>query len=244
MRAGVTRSPGLEEVLRAAVDGRLFDVHTALPAKVEKYDAAEQKIDAKPLLKRAVITEDGEEVSESLPVITDVPVVFPRGGGFFISLPIAQGDHVLLVFNERSIDKFVAGGGEEVDPVDVRMHDLSDPVAIPGFYPFSNALGDADSEDLVIAKEGGVRIHVKQDEIHLGEKDAAEFVALADKTDQRISDLETAVSDIVNNHANAHTHIVTLPLIPAGAAPSAPGLPPAVPPTPGSSVAATKVKAT
>ena len=30
------------------------------------------------------VTEDGEEVSESLPVITDVPVLFPRGGGFFI----------------------------------------------------------------------------------------------------------------------------------------------------------------
>ena len=111
MRMGQTRSPDLAEVLRAAVFQGLADTHTAMPGRVEKYDSQRQKADVKPLLKRTVVNLDGTELSEELPVIPDVPVVFPRAGGFFISLPIKKGDFVLLVFCERSIDNYTAGQG-------------------------------------------------------------------------------------------------------------------------------------
>lgn len=162
MRMGNTRSPSLEEVLRMATHQALFEVHTALPGKVEKYDEKTQKADVKPLLKRTVINDDGTELSESLPVISDVPVLFPRAGGFFISFPVQPGDFVLLVFCERSIDKFTAGTGGEVDPVDLRMHDLSDAVALPAFYPFSRPIKDANPDDLVLGQDaGGAQLAIK-----------------------------------------------------------------------------------
>jgi hypothetical protein len=161
-RIGNTRSPSLEEVLRMAVHQRMVDVHTAMPGRVERYDEKEQKADVKPLLKRTVINDDGTEISESLPVIPDVPVMFPRAGGFFITFPIKQGDNVLLVFCERSIDKYTAGAGTEVDPVDLRMHDLSDAVAFPAFRPFSKAIKGASADDMVLGQENeGAQVTIK-----------------------------------------------------------------------------------
>lgn len=198
MRASTTRSPSLEEVLRAALDNRLLGVHTALPARVESYDAVSQKINAKPLVRSLTPTADGGEINESVPIITDVPVVFPRAGGFFISLPVQEGDHVLLIFNERSVDKFIAGDGSEVDPIDPRDHDLSDAVALVGFYPFSKSLADAISANLVLGKEAGTQVHIKDGEIDLGSENAADFVAQAAK-------VLTELTAIVNGF-NSHAH--------------------------------------
>lgn len=153
-----SRTPRLEEVLRLAYRTMQTDLHVALPGRVEKYDASTQKADVKPLLQRHLSIPEQGELIEPLPVITDVPVVFPRGGGFFLSLPLAVGDHVLLVFNERSIDKFVAGDGGDTDPIDLRMHSLSDAVAFPGFYPSQKALGDASGDALVLGKDGGLEL--------------------------------------------------------------------------------------
>lgn len=153
-----------------------------MPGRVEKYDAARQVADVKPLIQRRITTAEGGEIVESLPVIPDVPVVFPRAGGFFISLPIAVGDRVLLVFNDKSIDKFVTGEGEDTDPVDVRNQALSDAVALPGFHPFGEALTGVSTSDIVIGKEG----------------ESQDFVALAAKVLTELQNVAAAF--------NGHVH--------------------------------------
>ncbi len=159
-----SRSPELVEVLRAAVEQGLLDLHTAMPGKIEQYNAEQQKANVKPLLQRTVINNDGTEFTEALPIIPDVPVIFPRAGGFFLSFPVAPGDFVLLVFCERSIDSYTAGTGGDTDPIDLRHHDLSDAVAFVGFAPFSQAIGQAHSENMVLGKDNnGAQIHIKND---------------------------------------------------------------------------------
>ncbi len=196
-RFGQTRTPTLAEVLRAAITAQLGNVHIALPARIEQYDEAEQKINAKPLLQNNVILSDGTEADpDVLPCINNVPVVFPRGGGFFMSLPLAVGDHVLLIFNERSIDKFLQGDGGDTNPTDVRMHDLSDAVAIPGFYPFGSSLADADPDNIVIGKENGVQVHVAEDKIELGEKGAGEKAVIDSKLQNELSKIASELSKI------------------------------------------------
>lgn len=251
-----SRSPTLAEVIRSAMDCRGLEVHTSLPCRVEKIDPDGKFVDVKPLIRRRFLNVDGSEINESLPVIPRVPIAWPRAGKFFITFPIKPGDLVEVVITETSRDAFQAGAGTsrdapqegargETDPDDFRRFDLSDAWAYPGGgHPDSTALKNYDPDDLVIGVDGGVVAHFKESgEIHLGSKDAAEFIAQAQKTDQRISDLETAVIGLVNGTINTHTHLVVLPLIPAASAPSAPPLPIGTPPTPGSSVAATKVKA-
>lgn len=163
-----SRSPEPEEVLRQAFSYFLGDTHTALPARIEEYYPDEQKVDVKPLLKRRVVSGDGAELLEELPIIPDVPVVFPRNANFFLTFPLAAGDLVMLVFVERSLDKWLAGTGEDTDPDEFRMHDLSDAVALPGLYPFSSALQDIDKERLCLGHDkDGMQIHIAQDKVEI-----------------------------------------------------------------------------
>ena len=97
--APMTPTPSLAQLLKHAIEGRLLDVHTAIIAKVESYDAAKQLVNVAPVLKRSIENMRGEWIAEQLPVLCDVPVLFPRAGGFFISFPIQPGDFVQLIFN-------------------------------------------------------------------------------------------------------------------------------------------------
>lgn len=165
-----SRSPEPQEVLRAAVEYALGDVHTALPGRIETFDPATQKANVKPLIQRRVATEEGDELLEELPILPQVPVVFPRTAGAFVTFPVAAGDHVLLVFNERSIDNFISGEGEDTDPDEFRMHDLGDAVALLGFYPDSKALTEEelDTERLTVGTTaGGMRLHIAADHVEV-----------------------------------------------------------------------------
>lgn len=246
-----SRSPTPQEVLRAAVEYSLVDLHTALPGKVEAYDPETQKADIKPLIKRLVSTEEGEELVEELPVLPQVPVVFPRTTGAFITFPVAAGDHVLLIFNERSIDKFIAGDGEDTDPDEFRMHDMSDAVALLGFYPDSKAIGadDNDTERLTIGTvEGGMRVHVANDHVEVTfdggstmkveQKDADATLTLGDGAVHAaiVEKLETLWGQLKSamDTWDTHTH-------PTGVGPSGPASVPSNVPAWDSSINSTKV---
>lgn len=141
-------TPTLSDILRLAVGQRLRDLHVSMPGRVERYDASKQEASVQPLLQVALA--DGG--SATLPLINHVPVVWPRGGGAILSFPLQQGDTVLLVFSERSLDEWLQQGGD-VAPADPRSHDLSDAVAIPGLYPFSEP-GEADPRDVLLRFQG------------------------------------------------------------------------------------------
>lgn len=57
-----------------------------------------------------------------LPILPDVPVVFPGGGGFALTFPVAAGDECLVVFASRCIDAWWQSGGvgEPMEPRDAR----------------------------------------------------------------------------------------------------------------------------
>lgn len=202
------RTPTLENVFRTAFDVLKQEIHTALPGRVESYDAATQKADIKPLVKRCFRTGDDRTIVEELPVLTDVPIVFPRGGGFFVSLPVTAGDHVLLIFNESSIDIFQTGAGGDTDPQDIRRHNLSDAVALPGFYPFSKSLADADADNLVIGEDGGVQVHVSDSKIELGEKSSADKASLDSKVQTELTRISTELTTL-KTIFDAHIHVTT-----------------------------------
>lgn len=128
--------PTLPYLLKQALKSLQLDLHTALPGIVQSYDAKTQTADIQPAIKRKKQVGEIFKVV-NLPIITKVPVIFPRTQNAFIHFPLEKGDSVLLVFCERSLEQWRSLGGI-TDPKDARMHDLSDAVCLPGLFPNSN----------------------------------------------------------------------------------------------------------
>jgi hypothetical protein len=151
-----------EELLELVLDTRQRELHTAMPGRVESYDADTQTCDVLPQLKIQRPDGEGGYTTCDLPVLPHVPVCFQRTTNFFMSFPLQKGDFVLLVFSERAIGNW-RQKGEASNPGDLRMHSLAGAVAIPGVYPTSGALENADGTNMVLgADDGGdSRIEIK-----------------------------------------------------------------------------------
>lgn len=150
-------TPDLFEVIKEIVRWQLSELNTAIPGRVLRYDHERQEAEVQPLIKRRL--KDGRVLSRA--PITGVPVVFPAAGGGIITFPVEVGDTVLLVFSQRSIDRWVNSDGGEVDPLDNRQHAISDAIALPGLYTFPNAL--ASDPERVIIKFSGAQIALARD---------------------------------------------------------------------------------
>lgn len=108
----------------------IANIHTAAPGTILTYNPGSGLASVQPLLKFKV--PDGRLLD--MPVIVGVPVIFPSGsaGNASVTFPIKSGDGCLLIFAESSIDDWLKGGESE----DLRKHDLTDAIAIPGLYNF------------------------------------------------------------------------------------------------------------
>ena len=146
----------LADLLRQAVRSLMEGVHTCLPGVVEAYDAGAKKASVRPVSQRRTV--DGGTLSP--PVISDVPVVFPRTSDASISFPLGKGDPVLLVFSERSLDAWLNGQADKV-PADPRQWDLTDAIAIPGLFGFGN--GPAVVPDALNIKYKDASVLIKSD---------------------------------------------------------------------------------
>lgn len=119
------------EAQRRAQDGRQAQIWTALPGIVTAFDPVAMTVSVQPAVQGSVRDESGQTRNQGMPLLVDVPVVFPCGGGFSLTYPVRAGDEALVVFASRCIDGWWQGG-EAVPPPDSRMHDLSDGMAIIG----------------------------------------------------------------------------------------------------------------
>lgn len=148
--------PTLTQVLLDAIEGRIAEVHTGLPGKVLSFDAAKRVVDVQPELLGAFEDDDGATQIVARPVISNVPVQYPGGGGWSITFPLNVGDPVWLKFAERSLDKWKASPpGEMVDPASTRKHDLSDVVAEPAQLRPTSPTPAVDAVNLRIAHDSG-----------------------------------------------------------------------------------------
>ena len=118
-----------EESLRLAMESQQAQIWTALPGVVAAVNLAAQTLSVQPTVQGSVASPNGAKQLVNLPLLVDVPIVWPRAGGFALTFPIAAGDEVLVVFASRCIDSWWQSGGVGA-PAEARMHDLSDGFAI------------------------------------------------------------------------------------------------------------------
>lgn len=147
-------TPLLDRVIQDAIDTALLELHTAMPGKVMQING-NTKADIQPLLQRRY--KDG--TLQTLPIIQGVPICFPSGKDWWVKCPVAVGDTGMIVFAERSIDKWLVAGGFS-DPADTRKHDISDAMFYPGLKPFSETI-PGDPQDMVL-HNGKAEVQMKK----------------------------------------------------------------------------------
>lgn len=156
------RAPSATEVIGYVATKEIrSQVRTCVPAVVQSYDAARQEAQVQPAIRRR---KSGDTYQE--PPI-DVPVVWPQVSGYALHMPLKQGDPVLLLVCERSLDDWLLASTvqDDVTASDPRRYALQDAVALAGVSPFSQAIPGAMAQD---------------DALTLGARDGSSIIRVAD----------------------------------------------------------------
>ena len=250
----------LGEVIRESIEAKLDEVMTSTIGKIVKYDMLTQTADVKPVIRRAYNIGQGLVDFEELPIIPNVMIRQPRAGGFFIHMPVKEGDHVLLVFPHDDIGPWRENGTES-EPQDLRRHSLGPCIGIVGVADALSPLNKTDPLELaareaglVVGKDGSTaQVQWDDEGIKFG-RPAVSPIALAVPTDAAIANLQAQITSLANvvagvsAVANAafgavgtHTHPVTTTgteTAQAGTAAAAGALP--APPAPGAAPTVTQ----
>jgi hypothetical protein len=233
-------TPELSELLQAAAEQAAFELHTSIPGQIVALytDAStrRQYADVLPMLKRALPVDPEDDaltnpdrppfVYEQLPILPMVPIAYPQGGGFFAAWPLVPGDHVLVVFAERSLDRWVStarrGSQKPLGPGDVGTHTLAGAIALPlGPAPLPDLLQSVYADAMTLGHDAGKQIAIKQNTVNLGSYSPTDAVALASKTNTGLTSGENDVKKVKDATATAISSIETVLAGLTGAVPPA-----------------------
>ncbi|MFJ5408125.1 Gp138 family membrane-puncturing spike protein [Pectobacterium punjabense] len=132
------------EVLAATANSIKSQMRSAIPGVIQSFDP--ETVTCVVLIGvRSTNARSYDDVSKNdealdYPLLVDVPVVFPRGGGCTLTFPVKPGDECLVIFADRCID-FWWQSGDVQSRVDGRMHDLSDAFVIAGPQSQAKTIG-------------------------------------------------------------------------------------------------------
>jgi len=119
-----------DEWILALADSVRKHVWSSMPAIVDK-DGDGHTVTVKSSIKGKRELEDGTIVDFEYPVFNDLPIHFAGGGGVSVTHPTKAGDEGIITFVSRAQDAWHQSGGVQ-QPIDTRMHSLSDGRYIPG----------------------------------------------------------------------------------------------------------------
>lgn len=140
----------LDSVVGQAGGDLALNLRVALPAIVTEFNDKQQTVTLQP----AIAGTGADGAALKLPPLADVPVKFPRGGGFAFTFPITAGDEGLAIFSDRCIDGWFSTGRISQED-DHRLHDLSDGFFLPGVSSLSRAIGAFRNDAIVMRQLDG-----------------------------------------------------------------------------------------
>lgn len=108
------------------------NLRVAMPGIIQSFNATEQTVTVQCAI-REKFNMDGDISWQDIPLLLDVPIIFPRAGNYILTMPIQVGDECLVVFGDSCMDAWWQSGGVQ-NQIDCRRHDLSDGYAIVGLY--------------------------------------------------------------------------------------------------------------
>jgi hypothetical protein len=150
-----------QEASRQEAQGNRSDIWTAVPVIFKKHNADKGTVSVQPTIKLKTAKPDGTTEWKEMPLLQDVPLLYPGGGGIVHTFPVKDGDEGLVIFSSRPIDKWWHEGGVQ-EQNEFRMHDISDGFAIPGFRSQPKKLSNVSTTKHQIRTEDG-KLYIELD---------------------------------------------------------------------------------
>lgn len=198
----------LSDNIKQGIENRLKDLHTSMPGIIVEFDAATQLAKVQPAVKRIFKQERTEQVllvPTALPVLINVPVIFPRGGGFSLTFPVQPGDECLIEFCERCIDDWHETG-EVKKPTSKRFHSLSDATCFVGLSSRPNKVPNYSAEDVQLKKDNGdVSITLKANN-NLELSTIASMIATCETATINASSVASIIAPTINLIGNVNVN--------------------------------------
>lgn len=207
--------------IKTGIENALKEIHTSMPGIIESFDSSKQIATVRPAIKRVFKAVDNEKeilIPTELPMLINVPVIFPRSGDFYITFPVNKGDECLIVFSERSIDNWLLNGIVS-EPKEKRFFSLSDAIVILGLYSTPNKISNFDNTNMKIMRNDASveltlytdgNIKVKADTKLLIETPLSEFSNdVLIKGELEVQGSTTLSADVTSNGkdiSDTHTH--------------------------------------
>lgn len=138
----------------AALQGVQAGIYTAMPGIIQSFDPAKRTCVIQPAIKAQVQEPDGSFIWVTMPLLVDCPVIFPSGGGFTLTFPIAAGDETLVLFAQRCIDAWWQSSGVQVQ-AELRMHSISDGFALVGVNSVPRVIPNISTTNVQLRNDAG-----------------------------------------------------------------------------------------
>jgi hypothetical protein len=148
------RLGGNEEFYRKMLENFSNNLRVSMPGIIQAFDSITQTVTVQPAIREKIIDDQLEQHWVDLPLLLDVPISFPRAGGFALTLPIVAGDECLVIFGDSCIDAWFSNGDVQ-NQIEKRRHDLSDAFAIIGTWSQPNKLPNYSTTAAQLRTVGG-----------------------------------------------------------------------------------------
>lgn len=127
------REGSLQEVLVAAFQNQMSNVHTAIPCVVvavrDSLNGA--MVDIQPTVNQRF----KDNTAKERPVLLGIPVSFPVSSTAGLTFPIKVGTTGIAVFSMRNLDAWKNSNGRPTTPLNFAKFDKGDAMFIPGIQP-------------------------------------------------------------------------------------------------------------
>lgn len=155
------------ELLRNLGSNWQNTLRCACPGIIQSFNAQTQTCTVQLAIREEITNTDYSTSWVQLPLLTDVPILIPRAGGYSLTFPIKNGDECLVIFSDMCIDGWFGLGGIQNQP-EKRRHDLSDAIAIVGLYSQPNVLENYSMDSMQLrSNSGSSYISFKENEIDI-----------------------------------------------------------------------------
>ena len=139
-----------------------FMLNTAIPAIVDDFDTATQRVSATPAIQAKYTTPEMEVQYINYPKITNIPLAMIKCPGLKITCPVKKGQNCTLIFSQRSIDNFLIDGrihppfeGSFPKLSSIRCMDMTDAMCFPGVITNPEAISGYNNDAIEIRNDAG-----------------------------------------------------------------------------------------